>query len=133
MMGQTGAEHAYFAGSGDVDEVGAEAVEDFSNEGNVARKCRVEAEVFFESEGEDAARKFEGPDVAIFDECLATVTGANTEERQIATASECLELAAGVRDPVDFMKGVGKVRYSREVWRHAGLELFPTNLAYIRR
>jgi hypothetical protein len=38
-----------------------------------------------------------------------------------------------VRDPIDFVKGVWKVRYSREVWRHAGLERFPTNLAYIRK
>jgi hypothetical protein len=121
MVGEACAEHADFAGSGDVDEVWAEAVEDFSDERDVAGEGGVEAEVFFEGEGEDAAGELEGPDGAVFDEGLTAVSGADAEEGEILAAGEGFEMAAGVRDAVDFVEGVREVRYSGWAGGHHGL------------
>ncbi len=82
VMRKAGAEHAHFAGAGDVNQVGTKALEHFADEGNVAQKRGVEAEIFFESEGEKAAGQFEGPDVAVFDDGLGAIAGAHAEERE---------------------------------------------------
>jgi hypothetical protein len=112
MIGETCAQHAHFAGAGDVNQVGLKAVQHFAHEGNMPRKCRIEAKIFFQSEGKDAARQFKRPDIAVFDESLTSIARADAEERQVFAAGKGFKMAAGVRNPVDFMEGVGEVRYS---------------------
>ena len=109
-----GAEHADLAGAGDVDEVGLEALEDFADEGDVAEKGGIEAEIFFEGKGEKAAGQLEGPDVAVFSDGLGAVAGADAEEGQIAAAGEGLKVAAGVGYSVDLVERVGKVGHPRD-------------------
>ncbi len=79
---------------------------------NVAQKCGIEAEIFFERKGERAARQFQGPHIAVFDESLGAVAGADAKKGQVAPAREGFKVAAGVRDPVHFVEGVGKVGYA---------------------
>jgi hypothetical protein len=112
MVCQTSAKHSNLARSGDVDEIGMEAVQHLSNEGNMARKGWIEAKVSFESEGEDASGQFEGPDITLFGEGLSTIARADAKEGQVSATGEGFKVPAGVRDPVDFVEGVGEVRYS---------------------
>ena len=109
MVGEPGAEHAHFAGTGNVDQVGLEALEDFANEGNVAQKSGVVAKIFFEGKREKAARQLQAPDVAFFQNCLGPVSGSDAKKREIAAARKGLEMAAGVRHTVHFVKGIGKI------------------------
>jgi hypothetical protein len=106
MMREARAQHADFTGAGDVDQLGLKALEHFADEGHVAQKRRIEAEVFFKSNGEEAARQLEGPHAALFRDGLGAVPGADAKEREIAPAREGLKLAAGVRDAIHFVKGV---------------------------
>jgi len=118
MIGEARAEHTYFAGAGDVNEIGPKAVENFTDDRNMPRERWVEAEIFFECEGEDAARQFESPDIAVLNKRLLAITSANAQKWKILPARECFEVATGVRYPVDFVKGVRKVRYSWKIVGH---------------
>ncbi len=111
-------DHSDFAGAGDVDEVGLEALKRFGNEGQVAEIGGIEAEILFEGEGEKAARQLQRPHAAFFNESLWAVTGADTKEREIAAEGEGLKMTAGVGNPVDFMEGVGKVGHPRLACAH---------------
>jgi hypothetical protein len=113
MVGQPGAQHANLAGAGDVKQVGLETRENLFDEGNVAQKGGVEAEILFEGEREKSAGQLEGPDVAVLGESLGAITGANAEKRQVATPGKCLEVAASVGHAIDFVKRVGKVGDAR--------------------
>ena len=109
VMRQAGAEHADFAGAGNVNEVGLEPFKNLADEGDVAEKGGVEAEVFFEGEGQEAAGQFKGPDVAVFEDGLRAVAGADAEEGQVAAARKGFKMAAAVGYPVDLVERVGKV------------------------
>ena len=87
--------------------------EHFADQRDVAQKRGIEAQVFFEREGEKAARQLERPHVAVFDECLSAVAGAHAKKGKIAPAREGLKVAAGVGDPVHFVERVGKVGDTR--------------------
>ena len=112
MVRQACAQHAYFAWPGDMNQVRAKAIEDFSDDGDMPGKCGVKAQIFFERKGEDSARKFKRPDVAVFDERLSPVAGADAEKGQIVATRERLEVAACVRDSIDLVERVRKIRYS---------------------
>ncbi|MGH9560259.1 MAG: hypothetical protein ACRD3S_02295, partial [Terracidiphilus sp.] len=49
------------------------------------------------------------PDIAVFDEGLFTIAGADAEKGQIAAAGEGFEVAAGMSDTVHFVEGIGEV------------------------
>ena len=110
---QPRAQHADFAGPGDVNQVGLEALQHFADQRNVAQKRRIEAQIFFESKGKKAARQLQRPHVAVFDEGLGAVAGAHAQKGQIAPPRKGLKVAAGVRDPVHFVERVGKVGHAR--------------------
>jgi hypothetical protein len=97
-----------------VDQVGLETLDHLADEGDVAEIRGVVAKVFFEGEGKKAAGQLEGPDVALFDERLGAVTGADAEEREVAAAGKGLKVAAGVGDAVDLVKRVGEIGQAGE-------------------
>src|SRR5579863_1944812 len=76
----------------------------------MARKCWIEAQVLIQSERKRAPRKLERPHIANFFQVLITLAGAHAEKRQVAPARKCLKMPAGVRHPIDLVKGIGKVR-----------------------
>ena len=115
---QARAQHAHFAGTGDVNQVGPEALQHFIDDGDVAQKGGIVAKILFERERKSAARQFEGPDIAIFDESLGAIAGADTQKGQVAPAREGLKVAAGVGDSVHFVEGVGKVGNARRRRNH---------------
>jgi hypothetical protein len=47
-VGQPGAQHPELAGTGDVDQVGFEALQNFADQRNMADKRRIETQVFFQ-------------------------------------------------------------------------------------
>jgi len=103
-VGEARAHEAVFAGAGDVDQVRLEASECLFDDGDVARKGGIKAEVFFDGEGEKAARKFEGPEVAVFYQFRLAVAGAHAEEGEVAAAGKGLKVAAGVGNAVDLVE-----------------------------
>ena len=109
------AEHSDFAGAGDVDEIGIEAFQNFIDDGQMAQIGRVEAQVFFEWNGEENPRELQGPDIADFFECPWPMSGAYAEKGQIMPMREGFKMAAGVGNPVYLMEGVGEVCNSRTV------------------
>jgi hypothetical protein len=123
VVGESGAQHADLAGSGDVEKIGLEALEHIADEGDVTEKSWVEAEILFEGKGKKTAGQFEGPDVSVFGECLGTISGANAEKGQIAPTGKGFEVSAGVGHAVDFVKRVGKVGDARGPFRHFDSEL----------
>jgi hypothetical protein len=78
----------------------------------VAQKRGVEAQVFFQSKGEKAARQLQRPDITVFGEGLGAVAGADAQKRKIPPPRKGLEVAAGVGYSIDFMKGVRKVGHT---------------------
>ena len=112
MMRKPCAQHAYFAGSGDVNQVGPEALERLGDLAVVSRKGGVEAQILFDGKGEKAARQLERCTLPSSTKGCGAVAGADPEKRQVAAAGEGLELAAGVGDAVDFMERVGEVSYA---------------------
>ena len=109
------------AGTSDVDEVGTKTIEYINDKRNMAQKRGIEAQIFFESEGEEAAWELEGPGGAVFDDGLGAGPkgrpGAHAKEWQIATAREGFKVAAGVGDPVDFVKRVWEIG---DTWNESG-------------
>jgi hypothetical protein len=93
----------------------------------VAEIDGVQAEVFFEGEGEKPAGQLEGPDRAILDDGRSAAAGADAEKGEAAAAGECLKMAAGVGDAVHFVERVGKIRHARwgvdHRWKAAKLAL----------
>ncbi len=79
----------------------------------MAKENRIEAQIFFEHEREKAARQLQRPHVALFDDGLRAVARAHAEKGKIAPPRKALKVAAGVGDPVDFVKRIGKVRDAR--------------------
>ena len=57
------------------------AFEHFTDERDVAQKRGIEAQIFFESEGEEAAGQLEGPDGAVFDDGLGADLRRERTER----------------------------------------------------
>jgi hypothetical protein len=87
-----------------VDQIGLEALKHLADERDVPQKNGVEAQIFFKSKGEEAARQLKRPDVAVFDEGLGAVSCADTEKGQIAPPGKGLEVAARVGYAVDLVK-----------------------------
>jgi hypothetical protein len=77
MVRQPGTQHADFAGACDVNQIGFETLQHLADQGDVAEKGGIEAEVLFEGEGEEAAGQLKGPDVAVFEDGLGAVAGAD--------------------------------------------------------
>jgi hypothetical protein len=118
MISEACSEHTDFARSSDVNQIGLKAIEYLADDRCMARERGVKAEILFEREREDASWQFEGPHVAVFHKGLTAVARANAEERKILPACECFKMAAGMRNPVNFVKGVGEVRYTRKIILH---------------
>jgi hypothetical protein len=114
MVRQARAKNSNLAGPRDVDQVWFEAIQRFVDERNVPKENRIEAQIFFKHERKKAARQLQRPYVALFRDCLSAVACAYTEKRKIAPPRKALKMAAGVGDPVDFVKRVGKVRDARD-------------------
>ena len=112
VVRQPRAQHAHLAGAGDVNQIGLEALQHLADQRNVAQKRGIEAQVFFQGKGKKAARQLQGPHVAVFDDGLGAVSGADAEKGQIAPPRKGLEMAAGVRHPVHLVEGVGKVGHA---------------------
>jgi hypothetical protein len=87
-MRQARAQHPHLAGAGDVDQVGLEALQHLADQRNVAQKGRVEAQIFFQGEGEKAARQLQRPHVAVFENGLGAVAGAHAQERAGCAAAQ---------------------------------------------
>ena len=111
------AKHADFAGAGDVDDIGPEALEHFLDRGQMAQICRVEAQILFERDGERAPRQFQRPEVAVFFQRMRAVPCTHTEKRQIVTPRKGFKVAAGVGHAVDLVERVGKIRNARRLCR----------------
>ena len=91
MVRQPRAQHAHLAGPGDVNQIRLESIQHFFDERNVAQKCRIEAQIFFQGKREKAARQLQRPHVAVFDEGLRAVparTHRNGRFRRRANASK---------------------------------------------
>ena len=68
MIRKASTQHPDFTGARNVDQVGTKAVENFPDDGDVPWKSRIEAQIPFESEGEDPSRQLKRPDIPLFDE-----------------------------------------------------------------
>ena len=79
------------------------------------RNAGVEAEVLFEGEGEEAAGELEGPDVAVLDQSLRAISGADTEEGQVVPPGKGLKVPAGVRNAIDLVERVREVGDARHM------------------
>ncbi len=79
------------------------------DEGDEAEEGDIEAEVFLEIEGKQAAVQFERPELIFDQEARLAVAGADAEEWQVAAAGKLFKLAAGVSDSIDFMEGIREI------------------------
>ena len=113
FIGQARAQHADFAGAGDMNQVRLEAVENFADQRNVAQKGGVEAKILFQGKGHKAARQLQRPYVSVFFEGIGAVAGTHAQEGQIVPPGERLKMAAGMRHSVDFVERVGEVGHTR--------------------
>src|ERR1035438_1436391 len=118
MVRKARAQHANLAWACNVDQIGLKALQNFADERNMAQKGRIEAQVFFQGKGEKAARQLQGPYTAVLENGLRAVSGANAEKRQIAPPGKRLKMAAGMRNPIHLMEGVGEVRHARHLYAH---------------
>jgi hypothetical protein len=118
VVSQSSAQHADLAGSGDVNQVGLEPLQNLANQWDVAEKRGIEPEVLLKSEREETAREFEGPYVAVFQDSLGAVAGTDAEKGQIVAARKGLKMAACVRYPVYLVKRVGEVGDARDLCIH---------------
>jgi hypothetical protein len=98
-----------FAGTGDVNDVGTKSLQRFADKRKMSQKRWVESKIFFECEGEKAARQLKSPNCAIFNHGLGAIAGPHAEERKIAPARKSFKMAAGVRNTVYFMERIRKV------------------------
>ena len=114
MVRQPRAQHAEFAGTGDVDEVGLKALQHLADEGNVAEKCGIVAEIFSRAK----ERKPRGSSRV---QRLPSSRGPGCGRRrgrrgrEIAAAREGLKVAAGVGYAVHLVERVGEVGNARHV------------------
>jgi hypothetical protein len=113
IVGEPGSESAELAGTGDVDDVGAEAEEFALDAGEVAGKERVEGEILLEADGGEAAGELEGLELAGLLEAGFSFAGADAEEGQVVALCVGDEISAGVCDAVDLVEGVGEVGDAR--------------------
>jgi hypothetical protein len=104
MVRQQSSEHADFTGSGDVDQIGLESLKHSSDEWDVAKECRIDAQVFFQGEGQKTARQLNRPYISILNEALGAVPGTYAQEGQIVAAGKSLKMPAGVSNTVHFME-----------------------------
>jgi hypothetical protein len=101
-----------------VNQVGLEAFKHLAKEWHVTQKGEVEAQIFFQGKGENAARQLQRPHISILNESLYAVSRADTQERQIAPPRKSLKVAAGMRHSVYLVKGVGEVGHARRLIGH---------------
>jgi hypothetical protein len=59
-----------------VNQIGLKALQHFADQRNVAQKRGVEAQVFFQSKGEKAARQLQRPNIAVLRDGLSAVARA---------------------------------------------------------
>ena len=104
LIRETRTHHAHFAGAGDVKDVGTKSHECIPHLGNVPRKYRIEAQIFFESERKKSTRQLERLHVALIHKCLRTITCPHTQKWQPAPPRKSLKMAAGVGYSIHFMK-----------------------------
>jgi hypothetical protein len=104
VVRQQSSEDADFAGTGNVDQIGLESLKHFSDEWDVAKECRVDAQIFFEGEGQKAAWQLKRPHVPILNQALGAVSGTDAQEGEIVPAGKSLKMPAGVGDTVHLME-----------------------------
>src|SRR5512146_425428 len=109
MIGKARANPTYFTRSGDVDDVWTEPFKHLPHLRNVPRKNGIEAQILLKCKGEKTARKFEGLQVIFFRKGMSAISSAHAEKRKIATARECLKVAAGVRNAVYLVERIRKI------------------------
>ena len=103
------AEKAKLRGSGDVDDVGPEAPRVCEDARQMPPVGEVEAQILFDRERR--TRRAAAP-ACVPEPSFAVPsagTGADAEKGQISPAGKGLEMAAGVRHPVDLMESVGEI------------------------
>jgi hypothetical protein len=82
----------------------------------MTKESGIKAEIFFQRERKDAARKLKGPEIAFYDKVWRAAAGANAEKRQIAPPRKGLEMAAGVRNAINLVE---RVRKAGDAWRRS--------------
>ena len=118
LVREVGTEDAELAGAGDVDDVGAEGADRVRDEAGVAEEQRVEAEVFFEVNGQRRAAQLEGLHRPFGRHQARGLAGTDAEHGDAVPARVGGEVAAGVCDAVDLVEAVGKVGDSGQAGRH---------------
>lgn len=108
------AKEAELAGAGDVKDVRAEGAEGAIDDASVAEEEGIEVEIFFERDGGAGARELQG--VEVVDGGGWGGAGADAEEGKAPAMGEGGEVAAGVGDAIDLVKGVGEEGDAR--WAH---------------
>ncbi len=117
-MSDEGAQHPDVAGSGDVNDLGAEIAQDFREPAPVAQKQEIERHVAFEREASARALNFQGPHGTILHQSIRR-RGVHVQERQSASARECIEMTVGVSDAIDFVKRISEERDARRGILHS--------------
>jgi hypothetical protein len=110
---EEGTESAEFAGSRDVDDVGAKAEEFAANAGGVSEKERVEVEVLLDTDGSAGTAEFESAEFGDVFERQGARSCTNTEKGKVMSLGVGDEVAGGVCDAVDLVERVRKVSDAR--------------------
>jgi hypothetical protein len=115
VVGEPRPQHSHLARPGNVNQVRLESFQHFPDQGNVAQKPGIEAQIFLEREGQEPARQLQRPDVSLFPIGLGLIAAAHAQKGQIPPPRKRLKVAAGMRYTVDLMKGVRKIRHARHI------------------
>jgi hypothetical protein len=128
MVGHDGANHAEVIGAGDVDDVRTKIAQCAGNDRQMAKESEIEAQIFFQTEGERPARELKRRKLAFCQQARHTSAGADRKKWQIPAADECLKLAAGMGHTIDLVERVREIGHARRCGKHTkGVYMQPGN------
>jgi hypothetical protein len=128
IPGQAPAQQSHVARAGDVDHFGAKRTHLLFDAPVMAHQERVALEVGVKKERKRAALELQNGDRAIVDNA-GGVAAVNAQERYLTPAGEGLKLAAGMRDAIHLVKGIGQKSHPKVMAQTATSESDQTALS----